>query len=750
MNLMNRFTKKLSDPIFLIVLYVFPILGFCQEIENGQGPKEIMGQYLNGSKLYMDGLVDEAFWLAIPPSDDFKMQEPKEGGAPTERTEIRIAFDDQNMYIGVICYDNDPSGIKAFQKKRDASLETDDQFKLILDTFMDRRRAYFFEINPLGLRGDGLISSGQGQNLNMDWDGIWDAWTYKGDFGWSAEIKIPFKSINFDPKADSWGINFQRTIRRKNEVLLWTGHRRNQGLLRPQNAGLLKGLRNPSQGVGLELVPYAIVQSEKEHLAAGEPVRNRSADLGFDVNYNITPNLRASFTYNTDFAQTEVDDRQINLTRFPLQFPEKRDFFLEGSSILQFAPQSGVDPYFSRRIGLVNGVSIPIEYGGRLIGNIGKNNVALIHVRTGEKDALKPESFTVARYRRDFWKESSIGVLYTLRSTKDNVLLDRTVQDRNTVGADLSLGTSEFLGNKVLQFSAFFIGHDPASPLDGSTSLMDRSVWGLRVNFPNEPWSAWVSYREFGDAYDPAVGFNPRNGFKRLQPTINYAPLFEKSSIIREVLWGVRYEYLTSLENRLLTENLSFTLGELRFESGEKIQAQVFRDFEFLDADFDILGDNSLIVLPGKYTTWGYQLGASTASYRKLSGSIDYEAGGFWTGNIARLDLGLIYRPLPGINLGCDYIYSKVSADNQGFDTNLFKADLGFDFTPDISLSCNIQYDDVSNVLGTNTRFRWIITPGTDVFFVYNHNWWDDPALQRRFTTLQQGGALKMVYTYRF
>lgn len=721
-------------------------------MDNEHGPKEIWGHLLKGNQLLMDGLVDEAFWLAIPPNGNFRMQEPKEGGAPTERTEIRIAFDDQNIYIGVICHDSEASGIKAFQKKRDASLETDDHFRWILDTFMDKRRAYFFEINPLGLRGDGLISSGQGQTLNKDWDGIWKAWTHKGDFGWSAEIKIPFKSINFDPKGDSWGINFQRTIRRKNEILLWTGHRRNQGLLRPQNAGILRGLHNPSQGIGLEFVPYGIAQTNKEYeeTGTGESIRDKSADLGFDVNYNITPNLRASFTYNTDFAQTEVDDRQINLTRFPLRFPEKRDFFLEGSSILQFAPQSGVDPYFSRRIGLVNGAPIPIKYGGRLIGNMGKNNIALIHVRTGEEGALKPESFTVARYRRDFWKESSIGVLYTLRSTEDDILLDRSVQDRNTLGADLNLSTSEFFGKKVLQFSAFFVGHNPASRLDESTSLTDRSVRGLRFNFPNEPWSAWVSYREFGDAYDPAIGFNPRNGFKRLQPSINYAPLFEKSNIIREIEWGIRYEYLASLENKLLTENLSFTLGELRFESGEEIEVQVFRNFEFLDENFDILGDNSVIVLPGEYANWGYQLGASTASFRKISGSIGYEAGGFWTGNISSLELGLIYRPVPGINLGSEYIHSKVIAENQGFETNLFTANLGFDFTPDISLSSNIQYDDVSKTLGTNTRFRWIITPGTDVFFVYNHNWLDDPALQKRFFTLQQGAAMKIVYTYRF
>jgi hypothetical protein len=713
--------------------------------------KEIQAYPLNEFKLELDGHVNEAFWMNINAEEGFLMQEPIEGNEPTEKTEIRVAFDAHNLYIAAIFHDSDPAGIKAFQKRRDASLDTDDRFRWIFDTFNNKRGAYFFEINPFGLRGDGLISSGQGQSLNMDWDGIWKAWTHIGDFGWSVEIRIPFMSLNFNPKSEVWGVNFQRTIRRKTEELLWAGHKRNQGLLRPQNAGVLRGLKNPSQGIGLELVPYAIVQSGREYdVDEDEEFKDSSGDVGFDINYNITPSLRASLTYNTDFAQTEVDIRQINLTRFPLRFPEKRDFFLEGSSILQFAPSSRVDPYFSRRIGLVEGRPISIDYGGRLLGNIGKNNIALIHVKTGEQGDLNSEKFTVARYRRDFWKESSIGIIYTLRKTEDNELLGEMVQNRQTIGADLTLSTSKFFGDKIIQFSSFFVGHNPESPLDNTTSLKDRSVRGLRINFPNRPWSGWVSYREFGTHYNPAVGFNQRNGFKRLQPTIKFAPLFEKSKIIREIEWEIRYEYLTSLQNVLLTENLSFTLAEIKFESGERFEAEVSKNYEFLEENFDILGDGQIIVLPGKYVNWSYELGASTASFRKISGSIEYEAGGFWTGKISNLELGLVVRPSPGINIEGDYRHTKVTAENKQFDTNLFRVNLGFDFTPDISLSSNIQFEDVSKVLGTNTRFRWILTPGTEIFFVYNHNWLNSTDLDRRFTTLQQVGALKAVYTHRF
>lgn len=747
-ELESRFTKTLINAVNLISLCIFPILGFGQD---NNSSKEIIAHPLNGRELYLDGIVDEEFWLTIPANDDFLMQEPKEGSKPTEQTKVRVAFDNQNLYIAVICYDSNPSGIKAFQKKRDASLETDDSFKWIFDTFMDKRSAYFFEINPFGLRGDALISPGQSGTFNKDWDGIWKAWTHIGDFGWSAEVRIPFRSINFDSKKGVWGINFQRTIRRKNEELLWAGHRRNQGLFRPQNAGVLTGLVNPSQGLGVEIIPYAITQSNKEYdKENNQSINTTNSDLGFDINYNITSQLKASFTYNTDFSQTEVDNRQINLTRFPLRFPEKRDFFLEGSSTLQFAPSSGVDPYFSRRIGLVNGMRVPIKYGGRIIGNVGKNNIALLHVKTGKVGELNPESFTVGRYRRNFWKESSIGVLYTHRSTEDDILLGNTVQDRKTLGVDLNLSTSEFLGNKRLQLSTFFVAHNSASPFDNSTSISDRSVRGFRLNFPNKPWSAWVSYREFGDEYDPAIGFNQRNGFKRLQPGIKYAPLFDKSKVIREIEWGIEYEYLTSLENKLLTENLKLNLGTIRFESGDRLGVKVSRVFELLNEDFDVINDGSVVVPLGEYVNWGYELDASSASFRKISGSIGYEAGGFWTGNISSLVLGLTIRPLPGVNLSSGYTHTKVTAENSGFKTNLFQLDLGLDFTPDISFSSNIQFDDVSEIMGSNTRFRWIITPGTDIYCVYNHNWLNDPAVNRRLFTIQQGAALKVIYNYRF
>lgn len=737
-------------PFFLTVFYVLILASAFTVYGQSEPVKEITAHPLNGTKLTMDGKVDEGFWLSIPASGDFRMTVPIEGGAPTQKTEIRIAFDDENLYIGAILYDTDPSGIKAFKKKRDAGLNTDDRFMMIFDTFNDKRRGYFFETNPHALRGDGLVASGGGgrRRVNKDWDGIWKAWTEIGDFGWSVEIKIPFRTLNFDPNADHWGVNFQRTVRRNSEELLWTGYKRNQGLTRPQNAGIMRGLQDPSQGLGLEVIPYALGTTSREINDETEQLETtNNAEFGFDVNYNITSSLKASFTYNTDFAQTEVDDRQINLTRFPLRFPEKRDFFLEGSSILQFASNSGADPYFSRRIGLSGGVPAPISYGGRVLGNIGKNNLYLLQVRTGATPEQKPEHFSVGRYRLDFLEESSIGLIYTRRDTDGDESVD-SLQTRHTLGVDLNLNTSKLFGDKVFQFSAFFVGHNDPSPFNDSTTTWDRSSRGLRINFPNQPWSGWASYREFGENYDPAVGFNRRNGFRRFQPAIRYEPLFEESDVLRSIEWGIYYEWLASLNNKLLTENLRFTLGQFQFESGERFEIQVSKNFEFLDETFDILRDSTVIIQPGEYRNWRYQFEVSTASFRKVSISAGYSGGGFWTGTNNRYEFEVQFRPFSGVNLGAEYTLNQVSAEGSSFNTNLFRVDFGLDFTPDISISTNVQYDNVSQLLGTNSRFRWIITPGTDIFLVYNHNWVNDPL--ERWATIQSGLALKAVYTHRF
>ncbi len=697
---------------------------------------------LEGETIVLDGIVNESFWDKIYPASDFRQQEPIPGNKASEQTEVRIAFDDQYLYIGAIFYDSEPENIKAFQRKRDQELDTDDRFVFILDTYNDQRSAYHFEINPLGLMGDGILRVGQGTSLNKAWDGIWQAWVIRNHEGWSAEIRIPFMTLNFEPGNGTWGINFLRTIRRKNEETLWTGYERNQGIERPQDAGKLTGLTNINQGLGLEAIPYAIAtQVRQRNQVDGPMITQTTYNLGGELNYNINPNLKAGITINTDFAETEVDDRQINLTRFPLFFPERRGFFLEGSNIFLFAPSSNPNPYFSRRVGLQDGRPIPIQYGGRLIGRIKNTDVGFLQVRTGEDLERPGENFTVGRVVQNISDESTVGIMYTRRETDGDSL-----PVRSTLGMDLGLNTSTFLGNKNLQFEGFFVGHTETFYGDES-SLMDRSVRGGRINFPNQPWEAHVSFREFGVNYNPAVGFAPRVGFRRLQPTISYSPLVARSSLIREISWEYDFEYLMLMNWKPATVNHSIRVLGLRFESGDEFQAILLNNFEHLDLPFDILRDEKFVIPVGDYRNWGYNLTLQTAGFRRVGGSIDFTKIGFWTGDQTNITADIFLRPFVGLNLTGSYSHSKVRLLEGNFDTHLFRLVSGYDFSPWISINFNVQYDNVTEYLGTNSRFTWIINPGNTLFIVYNHNWqqFDD-----RMVTMENRTNIKLAYTFRF
>ncbi|ARA93182.1 hypothetical protein AWN76_008435 [Rhodothermaceae bacterium RA] len=695
------------------------------------------------ARLVLDGRLDEPFWETAPAAEAFRQQEPLEGAAPTERTVVRVAFDENHLYIGAVLYDAEPDGILAYQRRRDASLRTDDRFMWILDTYDDGRSAYFFEINPAGLMGDGLLTTGQGGTLNKDWDGIWEARVARGPYGWSAEIRIPVRTLNFDPDRTTWGINFQRTIRRRNEELVWSGHRRNQGLFRPQNAGALVGLRNLSQGLGLEATPYTLAEAATTWQPDGADT-DPTLDAGFDLTYSLTPNLRASLTVNTDFAETEVDQRRVNLTRFPLRFPEQRDFFLEGSSVFTFAPASGVDPYFSRRIGLEEGRPIPIVAGGRLAGQVGRFDVGFLQVRTGRSGTVPPEDFTVARAKAHILSESTAGFIYTRRATHGG---PPGLRDRHTLGLDLELGTSTFRGDRNVQFQAFFIAHTAAFDT-AATSFFDRTTRGIRLAYPNEPFGGHVSYREFGSAYDPAVGFNARNGFRRLQPSLSYVWLLGRHPVLRAYEIGLRHEFLTDLDLVPLTVNTTVTPAEVRFESGAWTALRLGHDYEHLREGFDILRDGRFVVPAGGYHTYEAEVDVRTPPQHRLSVGGEAGYGGFWTGTRAAFELDATLRPVPGLSLSATWEHTRVHLPDGRFRTHLVRTAAGFDPSPRASVSANVQYDNLSRIVGAYARLRWIVHPGSDLYLVYTHNWLDDPL--GRFRSLTSQAALKATYTHRF
>lgn len=752
---MYRISKELhifsnKFPFQLIILLLVLAFSLPSELlaQADHQRKEIQAYRLTDSdKIIFDGNPTEDFWQKIAPATRFRQQEPSEGEPATELTEVRIAYDDEYLYMGVILYDSDPSGIKATQKRRDVPIVADERFTWFFDTFNDNRTAYFMEVNPNALRTDGLITTGQGESINLNWDGIWDAKAEINEQGWMTEIKIPFRTFNFNPNSDTWGVNFMRLIRRKNETALWTGYLRSQGISRPQDGGILTGLNGMSQGLGLEVVPFGILTGNELNSPSGKTT-DSEIDGGLDINYSITPSLKASLTFNTDFAEAEVDQRIVNLTRFAVQFPEQRDFFLEGSNIYEFAPSSGINPYFSRRIGLTAGQPIPITYGARLLGTTGPYNLALLHVRTGETNTIGAENFSVARIKRNIGSESTIGVVYTRRSTSDDFDPDIDLQDRHTLGADLELGTSNFLGDKNLQFQAFFVFHNSAFE-SSESEFWDRTSRGIRLNYPNEPWSGHVSYREFGNAFDPAVGFTPRNAFRRLQPSLQYTPQFPESDIFQEVGWGIRYEHLMDLDFDLLTQDLTFTLFDISFMSGDQIRFDVSRNYERLELPFDIKRDASIIIPVDEYENWLATAEVETASFRKISIETSVAVGGFWSGTQFQYAANISLRPVAGLELNPEYIRTNVDLAEGSFSTDLFRFEANIDFTNSLFFTTNIQFDNLSDLLATNNRLRWIIRPGSDLYLVYNHNWLNDDQFDR-FRTLQRSGTIKLSYTHRF
>lgn len=715
-------------------------------------------QLAAGERIDLDGQIAETAWSRAVAIDDFVQQEPVEGAPPSERTEVRIAFDEDDLYIGAIFFD-DPAGILAHQRQRDAGLGTDDRFMWILDTFLDGRTGYFFEINPAGLLGDGIISGGGGRGgfgVGKAWDGIWEARTARRADGWSAEIRIPFRTLNFNPELDTWGINFQRTIRRRNEEVLWRGHRRNEGLSRPVHAGRLTGLQGMSQGLGLEARPSAVA-SWRNVPGNAEPT-TFPKDLSLDVSYSLTSSLRLSASVNTDFAEVESDQRRINLTRFPQRFPERRAFFLEGSGVFSFAPRSGPSPFFSRRIGLRDGEPVPIQYGTRLTGQAGRYELGFYQVGTGAHSygeagdlaRLPSESFTVVRAKRSIWEQSSLGVIYTRRASAPGAG-EASSATGHTAGADLQLNTRRFFGDNRLELEAFLVWNSNPDP-SAARSFGDLSARGFRFNFPNDVWSAHLSYREFGDDYDPPLGFVRRNGFRRVEPRIGWAPRPSGIAWIRRFDFSAQFRNLVQLGTGILEEReWQFDVFGIDFESGDNFEVQATKTTEFLDGGFEV-GDG-VAILPGRYVNWEWEVEGRTAGRRRVSGSASVGSGGFWDGTRTSFNAGLTLRPNPGISVSLDFEHNDVELPRGSFTADVYEAEAEWNPSQWISVTKQLQYDNDSAILGLFARFRWIVRPGNDLFFVYTHNWRNlgerlsgDPGL----TTISKGAAVKANYTYRF
>ncbi len=721
---------------------------------DGASPRPILEatRVPDGQSVRVDGQLDEPVWAAATPITEMRQRDPDNGAPATEKSDIRIVFDAKRLYIGAKLYDSHPDDLHGNTMQRDQGFNADDRFIVTIDPFLNGRTGYMFQTNPVGALSDGLVSQASDPNsnqtrnfggaINRSWDGIWTTRVRKGADGWTVEMEIPFPTLNFDPSATEWGINFQRTVRRLAEESVWSGYRRNEGVANMAAAGRVTGLTGLSQGRGLDVKPYAVGN------VSTAPGRGRvgtltTGDYGGDIFYNVTPALRANVSINTDFAETEVDSRQVNLTRFPLFFEERREFFLQGAGFYDFGREIGnsVRPFFSRRIGLgAGGVPQPIDVGAKLTGQAGAFDVGFLQVRTADAPGQIGADFTTARVRRRLMRESYVGGLMTRKASRS-----ASEPTLYTLGVDSVLRTSRFLGRKTLEWSNWFLY--TTNPADTGLNVGR----GSRVAFPNDPFYFDMSYRELQPNYDPAVGYKQRVGFRRYNPAVGYTWRFRRNPLFQSIQHEIDWERLYDMNNRLLTEVAAVKGLTMRFSDGSDLSYRVDPTYERLEADFEIAPG---VVLPQgqDYRFTRQEISWQMANRYPVAVEGRAAFGGFFSGRRSEFESTVSVRPRPGVALQAELQHNRVELAEGRFDTNLVRFVANTQFSPWLSLVNNVQYDDVTNSIGWQLRFRWIRRPGNDLFVVYTHNWQElpDPSNRRTFQTLDSRLATKLVYTLRF
>jgi len=703
----------------------------------------------------VDGVLDEAIWGTAPKIGDLIQRQPNPGQAPTERTDVTLLRDADNLYIGIVAYDSEPDRVIGTLMARDALLTADDRIEILLDTFRDQRSAFYFATNPAGALVDGLaFSNGQ---LNTEWDAIWRVKTRRTDQGWTAEFAIPFKSLSFPADQDVWGFNVARTIYRKLEDGRWSGARLQTQFLQVSEAGEIGNLGGLTQGIGLDLRPF--LAGSWLHFAGGaDDIFNRKP--GLDLFYNITPSLKLTATFNTDFAETEVDARQINLTRFSLLFPEKRAFFLEGAGVFSFAstgpeppggiPATGADvfPFFSRQIGLLGGREVPIDAGVKLTGTVGRTDIGVLDVRAGDlqvgnQQIVDEKNFLVARVKRNLFQQSYIGAILTDGHPAPG-------QDGQVYGADMRLATSRFLGR---QQNLVVNGYGVRSENRG-VSTQDWS-YGFSAHYPNDRYVAQIAMRDVQENFRPALGFVQRDNVRMLRAGGSFNPRPKDLLNIQQMNHDVYYTRFTRLDNNEVESwDVYVTWLDWHFKSGDNVHGMFDFNptYERLFESFEL--SPGVILLPGEYRFTRFKSNLlSTAAKRPVYASVNLTWGNYWSGKAEQVTASVTYKLPPRFTMSVSTNQTFARLPEGDFIARIATSNINYAASPSLSFSNLIQYDNRSRNLGWQSRMRWTLQPGNDLFFAFNQGWVqeevdDDRSL--RFRTQDTKVSAKFQYSYRF
>ena len=689
--------------------------------------------------LSIDGTLDETVYESVPSFGDFVQQQPDEGAPATERTEAWIFYDDRNLYAAARLWDSAPeSQWVVNEMQRDSfRLIQNEGFSVALDTFYDRRNAVTFRVNPIGGVMDQQITD-EGQP-NVDWNTIWHVNTGRFPGGWTVEMAIPFKSLRFPPgESQVWGLQLGRRIRWKNESTYLTPIpiSAGPGLFRMSAAATLTGVEVPSGNQTFEIKPYAIGSMATDVNAVPAISNEGDGDFGFDVKYGVTPSLTADFTYNTDFAQVEVDEQQVNLTRFSLFFPEKREFFLEGSGIFDFGEGArfsgggggfgggqrpgansffggGAAPvvFFSRRIGLEGRQTVPILGGGRLTGKAGDFTVGALSLQTDDAfdAAAVSTNFSVVRVKRDILRRSRVGGIFTSRSTRPVSAAEGEPGSSQVYGLDAAFA---FYDN--VNFTGYY-ARSQTPGLSGADASYQAAF-----TYNGDLYAFQLDHLLVGDNFNPEIGFLRRDDFRRTFTTAQYSPR-PAMRAVRQFTLGASLDYIEQDSTGVLETRLAQARFQTEFENSDRFSFDIQESYEFLEEPFDIAPDDNISIPVGEYNFQDIFTSYTLGQQRRLSGSLTFHRGEFFDGDITavgyqrgRVEVTPQFSFEPSISL------NRIALPAGRFTTTLVQSRVTYTFTPRMFFSGLLQYNSSTESLSTNLRLRWEYQPGSELFVVYN------------------------------
>jgi hypothetical protein len=688
----------------------------------------------------IDGVVDPAEWAGAARIDDVHQVNPVEYAPASERTEIFLFYDDDALYVGAIMH-QPPETITAKMLRQNGSITQDDTLFVTLDPFNTRRAGYFFGLNANGVRYDGLYRNVS--EYYSDWDTIWVAAATKFDGGWMAEYAIPFKSLSFDPNTDTWGLNFSRNIKRRNEDMAWVSRNRRWD---PSTAGQMTGLENLDQGIGLDIVPSASATS-KRVFATGATTSNVEPSL--DLFYKLTPQLNAALTFKTDFSATEVDDRQVNLTRFGLFFPEKRDFFLRDSDIFEFgrigatdnngsvsgAERQNARPFFSRRIGLDQGGQVvDLDYGGKVSGRVGRFEIGALSIRQDEHGPTMADTLSVVRVKAGLAGESTVGAVFTNGDPLSNL-------DNSLSGVDYLYRNSHLPGGRTVEAGAWFQETETAGREGHSRAA------GAGISVPSSAkFRGGFTMKEIEANFNPALGFISRTDVRDYTGHLGYT-LRPKGGHWQSLYFVVDGERIENLSGGLQSQTIGLTPFQMTNRKGDYVWFRSSFATEVLTQPFRI--SPGVVIPPGEYSFDEHGIELSGSAFRPWSGRVARISGQFYGGRRLRTFGSVVYTPSPRFRTSVAYNVQQIELPQGSFTTRIVTTAFDVTFSPRVSWTNLIQYDNVSNVVGVNMRLSWIPQAGRAFYFVINHNVAD---LDRdgSYNSLNADVVAKFNYTFRF